>query len=120
MRAKKIEKEAAYYKKLGEKIYMTRTVKGITRGKLSAHLGISLQQVSKYEKGENKIPIPSLIDIAKYLNMPLSYFIDEYKDENSESNEIAKISVQTAKAFSEIKSVKVKKALIELVKLLDK
>ena len=43
-------------------------------------LNTTFQQIGKYEKGENRIPVVNLIRIAKYLNKPLDFFIDIEKE----------------------------------------
>lgn len=43
-------------------------------------LNTTFQQIGKYEKGENRIPVVNLIRIAKFLNKPLDFFIDIEKE----------------------------------------
>lgn len=61
-------------KLIGKRIQMKRKEQGYTADKLSELLGISQQQLSRYERGQNKINVAHLISIAAYLNTPISWF----------------------------------------------
>ena len=56
---------------------------GISQEKLAETLGITFQQVQKYEKGVNRIGSSRLFDIAKNLNVPVNFFFDEYNEAGS-------------------------------------
>tara|TARA_Y100000592_G_scaffold87427_1_gene141976 strand:- start:685 stop:972 length:288 start_codon:yes stop_codon:yes gene_type:complete len=55
----------------------------VTQSELAKQLNISFQQIQKYEKAINKIPLDKLIVISKYLNKDLNYFISENVEENN-------------------------------------
>lgn len=61
---------------IGEKITLLRTTMGITRQKLAKELGITHQQLHKYEKGKNRIPVSRLVAIARILNIDILFFFD--------------------------------------------
>lgn len=61
-------------KLIGKRIQMKRKEQGYTADKLSELLGISQQQLSRYERGQNKINVAHLISIATYLNTPINWF----------------------------------------------
>ena len=50
--------------------------------KVATALKTTFQQIGKYEKGENRIPIVNLIKISKFLKKPLSYFLDDWQETN--------------------------------------
>lgn len=52
---------------VGQNVKALRTVAGITQTQLANNLGITFQQVQKYEKGFNRIGAGRLLDIARYL-----------------------------------------------------
>lgn len=70
---------------LGNRLKIKRKEIGITQTKLASIIGISYQQVQKYEKGINKIPSGRLYELSKVLKISLMYFFKGYK-EVSESN----------------------------------
>ncbi len=49
---------------------------GMGQVKLGEGLGLSFQQVQKYEKGANRVSASRLVQFAKILNVPASYFLD--------------------------------------------
>lgn len=63
---------------IGLKLKNRRTELGFTQQELGDTLGISFQQIQKYEKGVNKINASNLFELAKVLKVPVSYFFDGY------------------------------------------
>lgn len=66
-----------FNKFIGNKIFSLRLGKGISRHELSKSIGVTHQQLQKYEKGENRISAARLILIAKALNVIPAYFYEE-------------------------------------------
>ena len=54
--------------------------KPATQQILAKALKTTFQQIGKYEKGQNRIPIVNLIRISKFLRKPLDYFVDVEKE----------------------------------------
>lgn len=63
------------HKSLGEKVRAARLAANISQDELGKALGLSFQQIQKYEKGVNRIEMTRMIAIAKFLNAPLADFI---------------------------------------------
>lgn len=61
-------------KKIGEKIRIRRVEMGMAQADLGAVLGVSFQQVQKYEKGTNRVGAGRMEEIAKTLDVPIGYF----------------------------------------------
>ncbi len=75
--APKRNKEYAYIDEhVGDKIRVRRTLMGMGQVKLGEALGLSFQQIQKYEKGANRVSASRLVQFAKILNVPASYFFD--------------------------------------------
>src|ERR1700750_2101220 len=64
-------------KKLGEKIRARRLLAKMSQSELGDHLGVSFQQVQKYERGVNKVGAVRLADIAAALGESVGYFQEE-------------------------------------------
>ena len=64
-------------KKLGEKIRARRLLAKMSQSELGDHLGVSFQQVQKYERGVNKVGAVRLAEIAAALGESVGYFQDE-------------------------------------------
>ena len=61
---------------VGQKIKHRREVKCMTASKLGEKLGISFQQVSKYEKASNRVSASRLVEIADVLHVEPAYFFE--------------------------------------------
>ena len=59
---------------VGERIRKRRVLLGLSQQQFAAALGLSFQQVQKYEKGENRLGASRLFDAARILAVPISYF----------------------------------------------
>ncbi len=59
---------------IGERIKTGRTLRGMSQEHLAAQIGVTFQQLQKYENGTNRVSASRLYGIAKLLGMPLAYF----------------------------------------------
>ena len=65
---------------VGTKLRFRRTLLGISQEKLAASVGITFQQVQKYENGSNRISSGRLHDFSKFLGVPPSFFFEGLDD----------------------------------------
>lgn len=65
---------------VGNRLRVRRTMLGISQERLGTSLGITFQQVQKYERGSNRISASKLFDVAHALDVPISYFFEGYAD----------------------------------------
>lgn len=65
----------AFYGDIGEKLRKIRLHRGFSQSQLAERLNITFQQVQKYEKGSNRLPLYYLVEICKIFQAPLDYFI---------------------------------------------
>ena len=63
---------------IGKRVKLRRSEMGMSQAKLGEKLGLSFQQVQKYEKGVNRISASMLYTIATVLNVEIDYFIDGF------------------------------------------
>ncbi|WP_375611656.1 MULTISPECIES: helix-turn-helix domain-containing protein [unclassified Bartonella] len=68
---------------IGRKIRFKRAMLGMPQKKLGSQLGVTFQQIQKYEKGSNRIGAGRLQEIADILNVPISFF---YSDLSTKEN----------------------------------
>src|SRR5271165_2241955 len=61
---------------VGSRVRLRRMMLGMSQEKLGENLGITFQQIQKYEKGTNRIGASRLQHIARVLSMPVSYFFE--------------------------------------------
>src|ERR1700674_5845773 len=63
-------------KHVGSRVRMRRMMIGMSQEKLGEKLGITFQQIQKYEKGTNRIGASRLQQIATVLSVPVGFFCD--------------------------------------------
>lgn len=62
---------------VGQRLRQRRVLVGLSQEKLARMVGITFQQVQKYERGANRIVASRLYQLAKVLDVPVSYFFDD-------------------------------------------
>ena len=70
------ERDKIYNKKIGQKIREARAKK-ITQSKLGKALGVTFQQIQKYESGHNALSSLKLLEVSNFFNKPLEYFTSD-------------------------------------------
>ncbi len=66
---------------VGSRVRLRRTLLGMSQEKLGEAIGLSFQQVQKYERGLNRIGASRLFDLARALDVPVEFFFDEMSDD---------------------------------------
>ncbi len=66
-------------REIGEKIKKRRKVLGISQERLAEILGVTYQQVQRYENGTNRLNVENIQLISDALSMPVSYFFEDGK-----------------------------------------
>jgi transcriptional regulator with XRE-family HTH domain len=65
---------------VGGRVRMRRRLRGVSQEKLADSLGLTFQQVQKYERGANRISASKLYEIAAALQTPVAYFFEGLAD----------------------------------------
>lgn len=113
---------------VGSRIRLRRTMLGMSQEKLGDSLGITFQQVQKYEKGANRVGASRLQHIAEILNVPIPFFFegspgaidDDNRQESTSDFMNSKECVALAAAFSAIEDKRVRQSILSLVRSLSK
>ncbi len=114
---------------IGAKVRLRRKELGLSQQKLAATLGITFQQIQKYEKGTNRIGASRLQHISRILQVPISFFFDGapeipgQKTGKTEMPSPAYVSdflaspdgLALTKAFTDITDSKLRRRLVDLV-----
>ncbi|MDA8231609.1 MAG: helix-turn-helix transcriptional regulator [Magnetospirillum sp.] len=66
---------------VGARVRLRRTLLGMSQEKLGEALGLTFQQVQKYERGANRIGASRLFDMSRVLDVPVSYFYEDMTEE---------------------------------------
>lgn len=70
---------------VGKRLRMRRTIMGLSQDALASSVGITCQQVQKYEAGVNRMSPGRLYDFSKILETPVTFFYDEYAQGNKDA-----------------------------------
>ena len=65
---------------LGRKLRMRRLALGLTQTKVAQAINVTFQQIQKYEKGTNGVSSNRLMQLSQFLNVPIIYFFEDFKD----------------------------------------
>lgn len=112
---------------VGNRLRSRRLVLGLSQEKLGEHLGITFQQIQKYEKGTNRISASKLQAAAGVLSVPISFFFEDQQvsapDGLVQADEIgtfliSRDGVTLNRAFTSIKDKRVRQTIITLAKAL--
>jgi transcriptional regulator with XRE-family HTH domain len=106
---------------IGSLIREMRKAAGMSQMRLAEQIGVSYQQVQKYEKGASKLSVPRLMQISDVFGVPVTTFLDE-----SKRSRIAEIStsysslndseVKLLMLFRRLKRKKLKVSFLEMLK----
>ena len=114
---------------VGGRIRLRRNMLGMSQEKLGENLGITFQQIQKYEKGTNRVGASRLQAISSILEVPVAFFFEDAPGgggglaEESQTTYVVDFlssteGLQLNRAFVRIGDPKVRRKIIELVKTL--
>ena len=115
---------------VGNRVRIRRMLIGMSQERLGDLLGLTFQQVQKYEKGVNRIGAGRLFEMARILNVPVDFFYEGVNAHTGQAGtgdgESAPVmefvssgeGLQLSLAFMKIKDAKVRKRVLDLVKSL--
>ena len=113
---------------VGNRMRIRRMLIGMSQERLGDLLGLTFQQVQKYEKGMNRIGAGRLYEIARILNVPVNFFYEGVNEAQPAADPAGSAPVmdfvssgeglQLSLAFMKIKDIKVRKRVLDLVKSL--
>jgi len=122
---------------VGSRVRLRRTLLGLSQEKLGDALGLTFQQVQKYERGANRIGASRLFDLSRVLDVPVSFFFDDMTPDATERKPVVEIDIdemsqsgfdvdpmarretlELVRAYYRIKDPLVRKRVFELAKAL--
>jgi transcriptional regulator with XRE-family HTH domain len=116
-------------KHVGNRIRIRRKMLNLSQEKLAERLGITFQQVQKYEKGTNRVGAGRLYQLARILQVPVSYFFPDTPpgapvgglSEDAAADYVTDFmatseAIELNRAFAQIRDVQVRRRVIELVR----
>jgi transcriptional regulator with XRE-family HTH domain len=118
---------------VGRRLRLKRTFLGMSQETVGKQIGVTFQQIQKYERGINRMGASRLYDFAKALGVPISYFFEgfgdyavddgsalaaaepnapAYEHDNMNNRE----TLEVMRAYYRIKNPAVRKRIVELIK----
>jgi len=126
---------------VGARLRLRRTLLGISQEKLGDAVGLTFQQIQKYERGANRVGASRLYEFSRVLDVPVSFFFDDMNENTRatrgrridpksladgdqvelESDPLARReTLELVRAYYKIDDLKIRKRLFELTKTLAK
>lgn len=110
---------------VGLRIRMRRKEMGVSQERLAEALGITFQQVQKYERGANRVSASKLWEIAMALKSPVAYFYDGLSDRDSMSAQrdvaqefmLSTDGIELMASFPRITEPAIRRKIVELVRV---
>ena len=104
---------------IGIKIHELRISMGLSRQQLAAKIGVTHQQLQKYEKGTNRISAGRLMAIAKALGKTVAFFFENVEDgQDTMPTQHQRMCIEVSRNFMRIKSPMHQNAINLLVRTL--
>ena len=120
---------------VGSRVRLRRMLLGMSQERLGDSMGLTFQQVQKYEKGVNRIGASRLFQISKILDVPVEFFFEEapYVEDGGAAPGVAepetegfiveflntREGLELNRAFTKISDAKVRKSVVDLVRALS-
>ena len=118
---------------VGNRVRIRRMLIGMSQERLGDLLGLTFQQVQKYEKGVNRIGAGRLFEVSRILGVPIDFFYEGIGEQLAGNRGFAEPEasppvmefvssgegLQLSLAFMKIKDAKVRKRVLDLVKSLS-
>ena len=119
---------------VGKRLKQRRLLLAMSQEKLADAIGITFQQIQKYENGSNRVGASRLFQIGQVLEAPVSYFFDEYSATSKRDVMLAQVAEETPhlksdlmsrketlnliRAYYSIKNTRVRKKMMEMLRSL--
>ena len=101
---------------VGQRLRVRRSLLGLSQEKLAESIGLTFQQIQKYERGTNRISAGRLFDMSKVLDVPVGYFFEQY-GKTSNMNVAHGLSDNDQDGFEHDGDIMARKETIDLVRV---
>lgn len=125
---------------IGQRLRLQRTLAGLSQKNIGQAIGVTFQQIQKYERGANRVSAALLYQFAKLFGVPVSYFFEHFdspnlgqfatattqllgvaENKNNFEHELAgeassREALEILRAFNKVSDQNMRKRLLELVR----
>ena len=103
---------------VGRQVRLYRTVAGLSQTQLAEAIGLTFQQVQKYERGGNRISASKLVQIGQVLGTPVTAFFEGLEAESETTQEpgimLRREAIELSRAYERIASPDLRQSLMDL------
>ena len=121
---------------VGRRLRLKRTILGMSQEAVGKQIGVTFQQIQKYERGINRMGASRLFDFAKSLGVNIAYFFEGYGDYAIEDGSTLSLNepdsptfahdnmqnretLEVMRAYYRIKNPAVRKRIVDLIKVMS-
>lgn len=117
---------------VGKRLRLRRTIMGLSQEVIGTAIGVTFQQIQKYERGANRMGSSRLYEFSKILKVPVSYFFEGFEAQDGYENDYmmaepkspefeheqlsSRETMEMMRAYYKITSPRVRKSVFDLVK----
>lgn len=114
---------------VGKRLRLRRTILGMSQEALGKIIGVTFQQIQKYERGVNRMGSSRLFEFAKAISVPVSYFFEGYEEQGKvlgmaeggapdfeHERMSSRETLELVRAYYKLTDPQVRKRVFELVK----
>jgi len=110
-------------REIGARVKTLRLFRRVTQSALAKRLGVSFQQVQKYELGANRISAGRLFQIAQVLNVEIGFFFEDIEIDVSlkaepSPSQLTRGDIKFANAMADIKDARLRECIWDLIETL--
>ena len=107
---------------VGKRLRFGRTMHGMSQEAIGDAIGVTFQQIQKYERGINCIRSSKLFDLAKALKVPITFFFEGYTEGGSDKDEAYAIpgAADSGKSTFDMSDISSSREAIELMRAFHK
>jgi transcriptional regulator with XRE-family HTH domain len=119
---------------VGARVRLRRTLLGMSQEKLGEAIGLTFQQVQKYERGANRVGASRLYDLSRVLDVPITFFFEDMPAPTAERSHglaepeapyesdpmVKRETLELVRAYYRIADPQIRRRLFDLAKALGK
>lgn len=106
---------------VGQRLRLARILRGLSQDELGKEVGVTFQQIQKYERGTNRVSAGRLVALAKALDLEILFFFQDLDDVQQSSQKALPLAALSEEDFdivdalTKIDNSKLKRTLIKLI-----
>ncbi|MBX2833521.1 MAG: helix-turn-helix domain-containing protein [Micavibrio sp.] len=106
---------------VGQRLRIRRSLMGFSQEKLASLIGLTFQQIQKYERGTNRVSAGRLYELSKILEVPVNYFFDQINSSLTDGSTQPGMSDNNQESFksksNEMDDIMSSKETLELIRI---